>query len=688
MITSQPEAAQTQPQTKGINDKYFSITGAFHAGTAQVAVMLKSHVSFFTNQSFVSAGVKGSLKNHIEFWKSTVKASTFVVDTLEKGYVIPFMSEPPSMLYRNNKSALSHSSFVESTISELLSSGCIVNVPFQPYIVSPLSVAENSSGKLRLILDLSNLNFYVRKDKVKFEDWKIAAQYFQKDSYLYKFDLKSGYFHIDICPSHMTYLGFSWNSKFYCYTVLPFGLSSAPYIFTKCLRPMVKFWRQNSIKIVLYLDDGLGVSESERSCTTDIEFVTHSLANAGFILNNEKSILYPTQCLEWLGIMWDSPNFVLSIPDRRVQDSLAVLRQVRGCIPRVTARLLAKCTGKVISLSPVIGNVCRLMTRHCYKAIESRLSWDGPLVCENIECVLNELDFWITYISKLNVKHMHRYSSSDVLICSDASSVAAGAVCIEHDKKVFHQMFSDSEIQTSSTFREMLAIDRALLAFEPFLGGKTVKLLTDNQNCVRIIESGSTKPDLHNLSFSIFTFCLRNNISLETQWIPRSQNDQADFISKFVDYDDWSVSNDFFDFVNSLWGPHTIDRFASYLNTKLSRFNSYFWNPGSEAVDAFSQNWCNDNNWLVPPVRLVNRVIRHVLYCKAKATLIVPYWASAPFWPLLFDRNMCYRQGIVDAIVFSEPERIFVRGSARNCIFGTENFHGQVLAIRFDASVR
>ena len=131
--------------------------------------------------------------------------------------------------------------------------------------MSPLIVAENSSGKLRLILDLSNLNFYVRKDKVKFEDWKIAAQYFQKDSYLYKFDLKSGYFHIDICPSHMTYLGFSWNSKFYCYTVLPFGLSSAPYIFSKCLRPMVKFWRQNCIKIVLYLDDGLGVSESESS---------------------------------------------------------------------------------------------------------------------------------------------------------------------------------------------------------------------------------------------------------------------------------------------------------------------------------------------------------------------------------------------------------------------------------------
>ena len=32
-----------------------------------------------------------------------------------------------------------------------------------------------------------------------------------------------------------------------------------------------------------------------------------------------------------------------------------------------------------------------------------------------------------------------------------------------------------------------------------------MKLLTDNQNCVKIIESGSIKPDLHNFSFSLFT---------------------------------------------------------------------------------------------------------------------------------------------------------------------------------------
>jgi hypothetical protein len=46
----------------------------------------------------------------------------------------------------------------------------------------------------------------------------------------------------------------------------------------------------------------------------------------------------------------------------------------------------------------------------------------------------------------------------------------------------------------------------------------------------------------------------------------------------------------------------TIDRFANFNNKKLNRYNSLYWNPGSEAIDAFSQNWQFENNWLVPPV--------------------------------------------------------------------------------------
>ena len=88
--------------------------------------------------------------------------------------------------------------------------------------------------------------------------------------------------------------------------------------------------------------------------------------------------------------------------------------------------------------------------------------------------------------------------------------------------------------------------------------------------------------------------------------------------------------------LDSKWGPHTIDQFASYFNTQLPRFNSRFWNPGFEGVDAFTCNWHGENNWWCPPVYLVPKVLWHAQKTNAIGTLLVPKWPSAPFWPILF----------------------------------------------------
>ena len=45
-------------------------------------------------------------------------------------------------------------------------------------------------------------------------------------------------------------------------------------------------------------------------------------------------------------------------------------------------------------------------------------------------------------------------------------------------------------------------------------------------------------------------------------WIPHEQNQQEYLLSHIVDVDDWGVSNALFDFIESLWGPHYVDRFA------------------------------------------------------------------------------------------------------------------------------
>ena len=51
------------------------------------------------------------------------------------------------------------------------------------------------------------------------------------------------------------------------------------------------------------------------------------------------------------------------------------------------------------------------------------------------------------------------------------------------------------------------------------------------------MQVGSMHFDLHVLASDIFSFCAYHGISLEIDWIPRSLNEKADYLSKIVDYD-------------------------------------------------------------------------------------------------------------------------------------------------------
>ena len=169
---------------------------------------------------------------------------------------------------------------------------------------------------------------------------------------------------------------------------------------------------------------------------------------------------------------------------------------------------------------------------------------------------------------------------------------------------------------------------------------------------------------LHDLALSIDSTCRQNNIYIFPQWVPRSENEKADAISRIVDSDDWSVAPEVFHLLENRWGPHSIDRFASNYNSKLPRFNSRYWNPGSETIDAFSVSWARENNWLVPPISLVARTILHLRDSRGCGTLVAPYWKSAPFWPLINNVNGNFIDAVKDSIIFGRDITISGRGGA------------------------
>ena len=236
--------------------------------------------------------------------------------------------------------------------------------------------------KLRLVLDLRNVNPYVNNVKFKYEGLKTASDLLEKDDFMATFDLKNGYHHIPIDENFQGYLGFAWtfadgSTKFYVYTVLPFGLSSASYVFTKFTRPLIKKWRAAGIKNIMYLDDGIIIAPTSDTAKQICETIRQDLKGAGVTLNEEKTKLEPTRQIEWLGFCIDTSEMTFRVPDNKIKGLLNLIHKAANN-QKASARNIARIAGKIISMGLALGGLSRLFTRHMYSFVEKRANWDQP----------------------------------------------------------------------------------------------------------------------------------------------------------------------------------------------------------------------------------------------------------------------------------------------------------------------
>ncbi|KAK3275506.1 hypothetical protein CYMTET_16369 [Cymbomonas tetramitiformis] len=131
--------------------------------------------------------------------------------------------------------------------------------------------------------------------------------------------------------------------------------------------------------------------------------------------------------------------------------------------------------------------------------------------------------------------------------------------------------------------RELVDISKALQSFSRFVAGTAVHLHTDSQAAWSILSKGcSAKSALHRLAVEVFWWCVSHDVRLHVTWIPRTLNEYADHLAGIYDSDDWMLSEYWFQWLDSLWGKHTIDRFATDKNHLLPRFMSgalasHFW---------------------------------------------------------------------------------------------------------------
>jgi len=635
--------------------------------------------------------VKDRLKEHVQFWRN-IGTTNFILDIIENGYKIPLYSTPPRSINRNNKSALAEAEFVKEAIQDLLDRSLIAKCLEPPYVVNPLTVSVQSSGKKRLILDLRVVNKHIWKQSVKYEDLKIALSYLQRGFYMFKFDLTSAYHFINIYEGHTKFLGFSWldnegNVLYYKFLVLPFGLSSACYVFSKVTRPLVSKWRGEGKMVVTFLDDGFGCAQGFDETSRDSVAIKNDLLASGFVPNSTKCIWQPVQTLEFLGVILDSLQEIIYIPDRRLQkarDTIVSIFDALKVHRRVHVKKVASVVGQIISMSVVVGSIAQIMSRSLSVDIVKAPHWEAyiPLSTESI----GQLEFWRENLNAINSKGLlesHKYSK---IVYSDASNTGYAGYAVDTVGGVSHGMWSENESTKSSTWRELVAVLRVLNSLSHILKNQRVKWFSDNLGVTSIVHKGSMKKDLQEIAIEIFRSCLRQSICLNVEWIPRSGNDKADYLSRIVDQDDWGISFELLNLISSRFGKFDVDWFASEDNAKVSVFYSRFWNPSSAGIDAFTENWACTYSYglFVPPISVILRVLRKMMTDRATGVLVLPCWKSAPFWPFICPSGGHFVSAVVDWLDLPTNKCFYTPCRNGKGVFGNLDLNFRMFALKLD----
>ena len=230
----------------------------------------------------------------------------------------------------------------------------LVSKQSSPGFYSRLFAVPKPSGGFRPILDLSNLNKFLRRIKFKMESAETIRRQIRPSDWACSLDLKDAYFHIRIHQSDRKWLRFTWRGKVYQYRSLPFGLSLSPWAFTRVVRDLLPVCRKTrKIRFHTYLDDWLVLARNRSLCHQHTQFINRLASLLGFVINEEKSDLSPSQEFSYLGMEFNTKSHTVGPSQARIQ-SIQVLLSSLDNNYTASPRMLTRILGKMESLAPLL----------------------------------------------------------------------------------------------------------------------------------------------------------------------------------------------------------------------------------------------------------------------------------------------------------------------------------------------
>ena len=214
----------------------------------------------------------------------------------------------------------------------------------EPVIPSP-------KDSQRPVINLKPLNQFIKKQRFKMERAKLIRDLLRRNNWMVSTDLKDAYLSVPISPQHRKFLRFPWKDSLFNFQCVPFGLTSAPIVFfTKLLKPVMALLRQKGIRCIILLDDMAQSKEELQKQTQDI--LTH-FQLLGFRINWDKSVLSPTQMIEYLGLQINSISMAISLPQEEITN---IIQSCKATMEheRVLVQELSRLIGRMIATAMAV----------------------------------------------------------------------------------------------------------------------------------------------------------------------------------------------------------------------------------------------------------------------------------------------------------------------------------------------
>ena len=271
------------------------------------------------------------------------------------------------------------------------------------------------------MINLKDLNQFLAFHHFKMESFQTAKDLIREGDWMIKLDLKEAYHSVPVTPDHQRYLAFLWDGKCHVYCVLPFGLGPAPQVFTKITNPILVHIRQNLvIRCVMYSDDILIFGRTKTDCLQKAKKVMTLLQELGFTINIKKSILEPTQQIEFLGLILASIQMKVFLPEPKVLDLIESCQAILS-VTSLTARSLASLQGKMSSCLHAVlpaPTFHRAVQADIHQAIGKTNNFSKKLILSSE--AKSEIQWWIVNAHQWNGRPVHLPFPS-LIITTDAA---------------------------------------------------------------------------------------------------------------------------------------------------------------------------------------------------------------------------------------------------------------------------